>query len=277
MPEDLEAGAGAEPGMDAGDGGGQEPAGEGAQASHQSQSAQPNYMTREAFEEAMGGWGQQYQERLDSVASNFGSMQDMMRQLIEANKPAPQPIVPEAEKLQNLDAHGFRQILTTINDKHERAISELQKQLETTRSEWKQEQMTRQIYNHFSDQAKTVSAANPYLQTPFGQQLLQKMIVAEIEGSKGNYRKVNVQAIGQALNTFIDEQVNSRMKAKMPAAPQGGPNARGPDGKFVPAKSPPKGTATKPGEKAGEGTTMKNFSARARAMIEQHFPSHSED
>jgi flagellar biosynthesis chaperone FliJ len=275
MPEEFEGAA--DPGMGSGEGGGPEPAGESAQAPAPSAPAQPNYMTREAFDEAISGFGQQYQERLDHVSSSFTSMQDMIKQLIEASKPAQPPLIPEAEKLQNIDAHGFRTLLSTINEKHERAVADLQKQLESTRNEWKQEQMTRQIYNHFSEQAKTVSAQHPHLQKPYGQQLLQKMIIAEIESSKGNYRKVNVQAIGQALNSYIEETVADRMKQKMPA-PQATPGAqvRGPDGKFVAPKAPPKGAGTKPGEKPGGGVNLKNFSSKMREMIEANFPQASE-
>lgn len=237
---------------------GQEPVTESAETP--SEQPAPSYMTREAFEEAMGGWGQQYQERLDKVAGSFSGLQDMLKQVIESNKPQPPPLIPDIRAFENIDAHGMREMLAGITSKYDKTISELQAKLDRQQTEWQQKETVREIHGHLTEQVKAVSSQHPYLQKPFGQKLLQKMVIAEIEASKGDFRKVNVQAAGTALNAFLEEEVAARMKAKMPRAtpPEAAP-PRAPDGKFQAPKAPARGAQAKPGSNPGGGVTMKNF------------------
>lgn len=267
MPGEIDEGIGEEVGQESGaEAEGHEPVAESAETPREQPT--PSYMTREAFEEAMGGWGQQYQERLDSVAGSFSSMQDMIKQLIEANKPQPPPLIPDVRAFENIDAHGMREMLAGITSKYDKTIGELQSRLEKQQTEWQQKETVRQIHSHLSEQVKAVSAQHPHLQKPFGQKLLQKMVIAEIESSKGDFRKVNVQAAGQALDAFIEEQVAARVKTKMPAAaPAQAQPPRAADGKFQAPKAPAKGAQSKPVENPASGVTMKNFRQRQTEFL----------
>jgi len=268
MPEEFD-GAGADTGMDGGDSGGPEPSGEGAQASAGTP-ATPNYMTREQFEEAMGGYSQSHQERLDGVSKSFGGMQDMIKQLVEAQKPQPPPLVPDAKALENIDAHGMRELLSNITGKYDGTIKELREELQKTQNDWKQRAEAEKIHGHFRGQVDSTAKQYPMLQSQYGQRLLQDLTIAGIENSRGDYRKVNVPAMGQALNAFLDAEVKARVAAMTRAAQAQGGTAQG-GGQAAP-RAPAKGAPTKPASNAGGGVTMKNFAQRQREMVAKHFP-----
>jgi len=270
MPEEFEgAGAEQDTGMEQGDSGSHEAPGEGAQASAGDTAQQPSYMTREAFEEAMAGYSTSQQERIDKVLQNFGGMQDMIKSLVESQKPKPPPLIPDEKDLANIDARGMRDILHRMAEEHKMSVSELRKELDSTKSEWKRQQEVGRIHGYFTDQVGKTAQQYPMLQKPFAKTLLQNWVVAQVESCKGDYRKVNVPQMGQQLNAFLEGELKTRMTSaasKAAPAPAAG-TVRGPDGKFVPAKAPPKGSGTKPAANDAAGVTLKNFSQKAREML----------
>jgi len=274
MPEDLDVGAeeaAQDTGMDSGSDGGPEPTGSDAQASP-SEPVKPDYMTRAQFEEALSGYSSSQQERLDK---SFGGLQDLIKQIAEGQKPKPPPLIPDSKSLESIDANGMRDLLMNIVENHKGTEAQLRKEL----ADLKQEYQAGRIHGHLSDQIGRVSGQYPMFKNPTGEHLLKLLTIGSLEMGGRDLKKLNLPGVTQSLNKFIDEQVQARIAARTRTAaqttaspqPQGGAT-RGPDGKFVAPRTPPKGAPAKPGENPGGGTTMKNFRERARAMIEQHFP-----
>lgn len=276
MPEEFDDGAGEgtqDTGLEQGDSGSQEAPGADAQASP-GQPAQPSYMTRQEFEDAFAGYSSTQQERLEK---SFGGLQELIKQIAEGQKPKPPPLIPDSKSLESIDANGMRELLMNIVENHRGTETALKKEL----ADLKQEYQAGRIHGHLNDQIGRVSTQYPMFKNPAGEHLLRLLTVGSLEMEGRDLRKLNLPGVTQSLNKFIDEQVQARIAARTRAAatqpgagqpPPGGSAARGPDGKFVAPKTPPRGAPAKPGENPGSGVNMKNFRDRARAMIEQHFP-----
>lgn len=278
MPEEFEGDSQQDTGLESGESGSHEAPSEGAQASAGDTAQQPNYMTREAFEEAMAGYSTSQQERIDKVLQNFGGMQDMIKSLVESQKPKPPPLIPDEKDLANIDARGMRDLLHRMAEEHKGSLESLRKEMADTKQEWKRQTEASRIHGFLSDQIGKTSEQYPLLKKPLGKQLLQSWVISSLQGNNNDYRKVNVAQMGQQINAFLEGELKERMSSaasratNAPAAGQ-----RGPDGKFLPAKSPPKGSGTKPAANDTAGLTLKNFSQRARQMIEGQFGGGGQD
>jgi hypothetical protein len=267
MPEEFEAG---DSGLGEGDSGGQEPSQEDAGASQGSSAQQPSYMTREAFDEAMGGYSTAQQERIDRVAQSFGGMQKLIESLIESQKPKPPPLVPDAKTLEGIDAHGMRELLTNLHGQHDKTVKELREEIQKMNKDWTQKTETQRIHGHFKQQVEETSKNFPMFKKPYGAQLLQQLTIAAIESSDRDYRKVNVPQIGQSINAFIEAEVKERVNAMTRAAQAGADQGKG--GKPAPGKAPLKGAPSRPGADPAGGVTLKNFKQHQKDFILRHFP-----
>jgi hypothetical protein len=246
MPDEVIAPEGAESGGEAG----AEAQIDTAQVEQQPAAAPaPEYLTRAAFEEAMGGFSSSQQQRIDELNQQLRAMAAHQKRMAQ---PAPQPtktepLVPPLPDFANMDQYKFHELMGKLANAPMEQIQKLQQRLETFEQSQRQQSEANSIYQMMTSQTEEAKRAFPIFQDKENMELLQNQVVAAIYQSNGNPRSVNVPAIAKRLQDRIYAIADAKYKAKITGAPVAAPGAVPGS---VPGKTPPiKGSASSPAGK----------------------------
>jgi hypothetical protein len=209
--------------------------------------AAPDYLTRAAFEEAMGGFSSSQQQRIDELNQQLRAMAAHQKRMAQ---PAPQPtksepLVPPLPDFANMDQYKFHELMGKLANGPMEQIQKLQQRLESFEQSQRQQTEADRTYQLFNTQTEEAKRLFPIFQDKDNFELLTNQVVAAVYQSNGNPRSVNVPAIAKRLQDRIYAIADAKYKAKLggvPAAVPGAPAA--------PGKTPPiKGSASSPASK----------------------------
>jgi len=226
----------------------------------------PDYMTRQAFEEAIGGLGSQYQERFDKMQTNFSGLEKLLKDMYEQSKPKPPALIPEQAEFEKYDAGKVRELLSNLHKTHEDRYSKLSQDFQDFQAKLEMKEKANQNFYVLSKATDQACRAFPKeFGNPGGRAMLERQIVAHLHGANGDISKVNVGQIAAELANWHRNAVKSLYEEKIRSAGEPPPETKPGKG----ASSPPKGAPSKPGTKDGGNVSGKNFRQQSRAFLEQ--------
>lgn len=220
---------------------------------------EPQYITREQFDQSVAGLTQEMRRQLEQMQMLLQHSQPQAQPDQQQKQPGDE--FPDFMRFQQevlADPQKFYGLMRQIYDANHRNTEEVRKQIDYLRQQAQVEKQTEQYYQYITQQTDAAIAAHPALQGDKAKETLKRLVAAEITIHNGDIRKLDIPKIAKGLADFIGEASKSDKKPAQPA-PAG--------------NRPAPGSPTKPAQKQGgvaEVSSLDEFEAGIDKLVEQY-------